>query len=50
MGSNKLLELGTRSSPLSCSLSALLHPVQTRLSLFIPAVMHFSTSWSMLMI
>ena len=49
-GSNKHPELGTRSLALSCSLLALSHPVQTCLSLFTPTVMHFSTSWSMLMI
>ena len=50
MGSNKLPELGTMSYALSCSLSALFHPVQTRLSLSIPMALHLSTSWSMLMI
>ena len=50
MGSNKLLELGTISYALSCSLSALLHPAQTRLSLSILVELYLSTSWSMLMI
>ena len=49
MGSNMLPGLGTRSAP-SCSLLALLHPVQVCLSLSIPMAMIFSTSWSMLMI
>ena len=44
MGSTKLVELGTKSYTLSYSLSALLHPMQTRLSLSIPAALHFSTS------
>ena len=39
MGSNKLHELGTRSSALSCYLSALSHPVRARHSLFTPTVM-----------
>ena len=43
MDSNKLLELGTRSFALSCSLSPLLHPMQTRLSLFIQLDFKFST-------
>ena len=50
MDSNKLPELGTRSSILSYSLLALSHSVQTRLSLFTPTVMYCSISWSMLMI
>ena len=43
MGSNKLPKLGTRSYAFSCSFSALLHPVQTRLSLSIPSSLHLST-------
>ena len=50
MGSNKLPSLGTMSCALSCSLSTLLHLVQTRLSLSTLAALHLSTSWSMLMI
>ena len=50
MGSNKLPEIGTRSSALSFSLSALSHLVQIYLSLFTLVVMHFSISRSMLMI
>ena len=42
--------LSTKSYPISCSISALLHLVQTRLSLSIPTALHSSTSWSMLMI
>ena len=42
MGSNKLLELGTRSSTFSCFLSALSYLMQTRLSLFTLTVMYFS--------
>ena len=43
-------ELGARTYALSCSLLALLHPVQTCVSLSIPAALHLSISWSMLMI
>ena len=50
MGSSKLPKLGTKSYALSCSFSIFLHPMQTRLSLSIPVVLHLSTSWSMLMV
>ena len=50
MVSNKLRELGTRSSAPSFSLSALSHPMWTRPSLFTLAVIRSSISWFMLMI